>query len=374
MDLELSAEQDLLRRTTGRFIETRLPLSGVRDRADFGHAPGREYQREAAGLGWFAFLAPEDLGGGSVSGLGLLDGAILAEERGRALQPGAFIDTNVTVAALAAGGSDEQCRKVIPSLVGGDGAASWALADPSGDWAAGAGIACRPDNEGYRLNGTKGLVVEAQSASWLLVAVEAPEGPTQLLTEVDAPGLTVEVLDGLDLTRQLCEVHFDDVRLGREAIVGVAGQAAGAISRQLDLACVLAVAESVGAMDYLFDLTVQYAKDRTAFGRPIGSFQAVKHQLADSSLLVEMSKAAAVGAARAVQGEDERASEAASMAKAFIGDAAVEVAHKCWQNFGGIAYTWDHDLHLYMRRMTTDASLYGSPEWHRERICQLEGI
>jgi alkylation response protein AidB-like acyl-CoA dehydrogenase len=224
------------------------------------------------------------------------------------------------------------------------------------------------------LSGVKGLVVEAQRARWLLVTVAAPEGGTQLLVAADAPGVSVTVLDGLDLTRKLCEIRFDDARIGPESVVGVPGGGAEAIEHQLLLASVLSMAESVGAMDHLFDLTLEYCKNRTAFGRPIGSFQAVKHQLADTSLLLEMSKAAAVGATHALQERRRRAAEAVSMAKAFVGEAGVELSHKCWQNFGGIGYTWEHDLHLYLRRLTTDAALYGSPSWHRERICQLEGI
>jgi alkylation response protein AidB-like acyl-CoA dehydrogenase len=157
-------------------------------------------------------------------------------------------------------------------------------------------------------------------------------------------------------------------------VVGAPGEAATAIGLQLQLASVLSSAETAGAMQYLFDLTVQYCKDRTAFGRPIGSFQAIKHQLADSSLAVEMSHAVVTGAAKALQFSSPGELQAASMAKAFVSDAAVEVAHKCWQQFGGIAYTWEHDFHLYLRRLTTDASLYGSPTWHRERVCQLAAL
>lgn len=374
MDLDLTEDQQLLRDTTERFIETTFPLGRVRELVNASSAPDVDYETRAAELGWFAFLGPEDLGGGGVSGKGLLDAVILAEERGRALQPGSFIDTNVTVAALSVDGSAEQRRRVIPALVSGEASAAWAVATTQGGWSGGAGLECASDGQGYRLNGSKGLVVEAQTAAWLLVLADAPEGPTQFLVASDTPGVTVEVLEGLDLTRKLCEIHFDHAWVGRESLVGSAGAAGDSIARQLNLASVLIVAESVGAMDHLFELTLEYTKERTAFGRPIGSFQAVKHQLADSSLLVEMSKAAAVSAARAVQEDDNRAAEAASIAKAFVGDAGVEVAHKCWQNFGGIAYTWDHDLHLYMRRLTTDVSLYGTPEWHRERICRLEGL
>ncbi|WP_255354781.1 acyl-CoA dehydrogenase family protein, partial [Frankia sp. R43] len=121
-------------------------------------------------------------------------------------------------------------------------------------------------------------------------------------------------------------------------------------------------------------------KDRVAFGRPIGSFQAIKHQLADSSLALEMSHAVVTAAARAIATQDRgpveaaRAAHAASLAKAFVSDAAIELAHNCWQHFGGISYTWEHDFHLYLRRLTADAALYGTPTWHRERVCQLSGV
>jgi alkylation response protein AidB-like acyl-CoA dehydrogenase len=364
----------LIRETTERFIEANFPLSRVRELVDNSRLPDEDYWVKVAELGWFAFLAPDELGGGGISGKGVLDAVILAEERGRALQPGPFIDTNVTVAALALEGTQEQRSKVLPALVSGECSAAWAIADPRGDWSGGAGVECNTDAQGYRLTGSKGLVLEGHIAGWLLIVADAPEGPTQFLLASDTPGLSVEVLEALDLTRKLCEVHLDNVSVGLESLVGGPGSAAGSIRREIDLASVLVVAESVGAMDHLFDVTLQYTKDRTAFGRPIGSFQAVKHQLADTSLLLEMSKAAAVAAAHAVQERGDRASESASIAKVFVGEAAVELAHKCWQNFGGIAYTWDHELHLYLRRLTTDASLYGSPEWHRERICQLEGI
>ena len=278
------------------------------------------------------------------------------------------------VAALAADGSEEQQAKVLPALAAGEEAAAWAVADPAGDWSGPAGVECRPADGGYRLTGRKGLVIDAHRADWILVTAAAPGGPAQFLLPASTPGLTVRVMSGLDLSRKLCEVRFDDVLASPSAVVGSPGEAGAAISSQLQVACVLAVAETVGTMQYLFDLSAQYSKDRIAFGRPIGSFQAIKHQLADTSLAVELSHACAVGAAVAVQAGAAGAAEAASMAKALAGDAAVEVAHKSWQIFGGISYTWEHDFHLYLRRLTADATLYGSPSWHRERICQLAGV
>jgi alkylation response protein AidB-like acyl-CoA dehydrogenase len=361
VDPELTDDQRLLHDATDRFIRATLPLEEVRRLAETGGEPDASYRKRAAELGWFAFLAPEDLGGGGVSGNGLLDAAVLAELRGRHLQPGGFVDTNVVAAALGREGTEQQRAEVLPALVAGESAAAWAVADLAGDWSGPAGVRCVPAGGGYRLSGVKGLVVEP-SADWLLVTAGGPDGPVQLLLAAGTPGVRVEPLTGLDLTRRLGRVHFADVEVGPSALVGSPASA------------VLAVAETVGAMQYLFDLSVQYSRDRTAFGRPIGSFQALKHQLADTSLLLEQSHAVATGAARAVQAGGRGAAEAAGMAKAFVGDAAVELAHKSWQLLGGISYTWEHDFHLYLRRLTTDASLHGSPTWHRERVCQLVGV
>jgi alkylation response protein AidB-like acyl-CoA dehydrogenase len=374
VDPELSADQRLLLETTEGFIRATLPLEGVRRLIDTDSEVDATYRPAVAELGWFAFLGPEALGGGGVSGAGLLDAAILAELRGRYLQPGTFIDTNVVVATLGREGSDEQQAKVLPALVSGESAAAWAVADPAGDWSGSAGLECRTVAGGYRLTGVKGLVIDAHTADWLLVTAVAPDGPTQFLLPASTPGLRVRVLSGLDLSRRLCQVHFDGVEVGASAVVGSPGAAEPSIDAQVRIASVLSVAETAGAMAYLFDLSLQYSRDRTAFGRPIGSFQALKHQLADTSLLIEQSHAVATGAARAVQAGGPGAGEAASMAKAFVGDAAVEVAHKSWQIFGGISYTWEHDFHLYLRRLTTDAALYGSPTWHRERVCELAGV
>jgi alkylation response protein AidB-like acyl-CoA dehydrogenase len=305
-----------------------------------------------------------------VSGAGLLDAAVLAELRGHHLQPGGFADTNAVVATLARAGTAQQRADVLPALVAGESAAAWAFADPTGDWSGPAGVAATPVAGGYRLSGAKGLVVEPHAADWLLVTAGAPDGVVQFLLPATTPGVRVGVLSGLDLTRRLGRVRFDGVEVAASAVLGGPAE----VDAQLRVACVLAVAETVGAMARLFELSLRHSRDRTAFGRPIGSFQALKHQLADTSLLLEQSHAVATGAARAVQAGGPGAAEAASMAKAFVGDAAVELAHKSWQIFGGISYTWEHDFHLYLRRLTADASLYGSPSWHRERLCQLVGV
>jgi len=158
------------------------------------------------------------------------------------------------------------------------------------------------------------------------------------------------------------------------SVVGEPGDGAGAIEHELRLACILTTAETVGATDALFEMTRRYAIDRTAFGRPIGSFQAVKHQLADISLSLEAGKAVTAAAVRAVQEDREDAGEIASMAKAWVSDAGVDVAQGCAQVFAGIGFTWEHDLHLFLRRITMDGLTFGQSDWHRERICQMNGI
>jgi alkylation response protein AidB-like acyl-CoA dehydrogenase len=318
-------------------------------------------------------LVPEEYGGGSVSGAGLSDAAVVATERGRVLQPAPFVPTNVVADALARAGSDDQRSKVLPALAAGESLGAWVVAGPGGGWEAGQAVRCQAGGQGFLLEGAGSLVQDAPLVDFFLVTAASAEGLTQLLVPAGTPGLHVERLKSLDLTRRFYKVRFDGVELPESALVGALGGAGDAVERQLQVAAVLTVAEMVGAMDHDFQMTLDYAKARTAFARPIGSFQAIKHLLADTSLLLEASKAAADAAAAAVDGGASGA-EVASVAKAFVGDSAIDLVQACWQVFGGISYTWEHDQHLYMRRLTTDAMLYGEPAWHRERICTLHGL
>ena len=316
---------------------------------------------------------PEEHGGGSVSGDGLVDAVLMAVERGKFVQPGPFVATNVVAYALATAGSDAHRKEVLPALIAGEAAATWAMADPSGE--IGTGVIATPAADGYVLTGSKGLVPEAASADWILVTAARRRRP--------GAGVAREGDGGRQRHRPRRPRPHPSLRSRRlrraevppSAVVGDAGAVAGALERQLQLAVVLTVAESVGAMDHLFGEAVEYAKARTAFGRPIGSFQAVKHLLADTSLWLETSKAVVASPPRGPcrpSGDD--AVEIASMAKAYVGDCGIELAQNCLQVFGGIGFTWEHDLHLYLRRLTTDASLYGEPAWHRERVCRIHGL
>ena len=374
IDLPRPAEQQLLQSAAERFAQRAWPLERVRSAADARTTPDRKYMSQAGELGWFAMLVPESRGGGSVSGHGLADAAAIAGARGRWLQPGPFTAMNVVTDLLGRTGQGGQLEEVLPALVAGLAAATWAIGDPSGDWEPGAAVSWWPNGDGgFILRGIAGLVEGAGWADWLLVTAGSDAGVSNFLVARESPGVGIRRLSGLDVTRDFYEVRFDDVVVQPSALVGQAAAGEELAQRGLDLAAVLTVAETIGAMDHDFDMTVDYARHRIAFGRPIGSFQAVKHLLADTSLLIEASKAALAAAVMAVdQGED--AGPTASVAKAFVGDSAVDVVQNCFQVFGGIGFTWEHDQHLYLRRVTTDSALYGDPAWHRERLWSLYGM
>jgi alkylation response protein AidB-like acyl-CoA dehydrogenase len=194
----------------------------------------------------------------------------------------------------------------------------------------------------------------------------------QVIVPMATRGLEVHPLTCLDLSRRAASVTFDDVVVDAEALMAVDSEAA--LERQLQVAVALAVAETVGALDAMVTMTVAYAKDRVAFGRPIGSFQAMKHILADVGLYLEGCKAASVGLTRAVAERAEDAAEITAVVASYVGDHATEIAQQCLQVHGGIGCTWEHDLHLLMRRTRANSSLYGTPAWHRERLCVLGGL
>ncbi|MCU1503159.1 MAG: acyl-CoA dehydrogenase protein [Ilumatobacteraceae bacterium] len=376
MDTDASADQRELLDVSRRFMENSCPLRAVRDGVWRDGSFAASYRRQGAELGWFSMFVPESLGGGSISGNGALDAALIAYHRGRGLQPGSFVGTNVVAAALAAAGSDELRAAVLPALISGEASASWAATSSGGGGRVENGVHATSRADGsFELHGKKAAVQDIDPSTWLLVTCGTADGPMQSLVPADAAGVSVTPLASLDLTRRFAEVAFDGVHVPATAVVGEPGTCGALIERQRAIACTLIAAEMVGAMDQDFETTVQYAKDRIAFGRPIGSFQGLKHQLADTSLALEMSKAIAVAAARTVGTDgDEHGPQAASMAKAFVSEAGIDLVQTCFQVYGGIGYTWEHDQHLFLRRITMDAGLFGDGAWHREHLCQLAGL
>lgn len=364
----LTAEQRLLQDTAARFIAETMPLPNVRRHTSAGECVDGEYRRRAADLGWFSLLVAEEHGGGTISGAGVLDACLIAYQRGRLLQPGPFVATNVVAHAVATTGTPEQRQTMLPGLLAGTRSAGWiAPLTPH---------AFRATHSGstYRLSGQARLIEDPGRGGVVLLVADTPDGPTQLLLPTDLPGLRIERPASLDLARCFVDVGCDGVEVPMHALLGEVGGAMRPAAEQLALACVLLCAESVGAMDFELAMTVQYAQDRIAFGRPIGSFQAIKHLLADTSLDLEIAKSCVVAAAAHLDRADDYTQSTACIAKAVVGERGRGLAQNCFQVFGGIGFTWEHDQHLYLRRLASDAVLYGDPAWHRERLCHLGGI
>jgi alkylation response protein AidB-like acyl-CoA dehydrogenase len=206
------------------------------------------------------------------------------------------------------------------------------------------------------------------------VTARLDEGLAQFVVPSGAPGLTTHPAESIDLVRRFATVSFDGVSVPAEAAVGRPGGAEAEVQRQLHDAVVLQCFEMVGAVDRVFAFTVEYAGDRYSFGRPLVSYQALKHRFADMKMWLEASHATAGAAARAVDSESPLAAELVSVAKSYIGDHGPFILQECVQFHGGIGVTWDHDLHLYLRRVVQDRARFGTPRDHRERIAAGIGI
>ena len=375
MELELEGDQELLVETTRRFLRSESPLSEVRRLVEDPVGFERGYWRQAAELGWTAMLVPEALGGGSVSGHGLLDLVLVAEEVGRLVAPGPLLPVNVVADAIARRGSEQQQADLLPGLVSGATIATWAFTEGDATWdAAGVRMQAVAARSGFALTGRKAFVQDAGVADWFLVTAKAGDGLTQFLVPRETPGITVTPLVSLDMTRRLGDVDFAAVAVPASAVLGPVGGAAADVERQLQVALVIQNAETVGATSVVFETSLEYCQNRVSFGRPIGSYQALKHKLADMKLSLEACHGTASASARAVQDGTDDAAELVSVAKAYIGDRAPSIIQDGVQLHGGIGVTWEADLHLYLRRVAQNAALYGSVRQHRARLAAMLGV
>jgi len=375
VEVGLSEDQDLFRATTRKFLEAECPLTTVRALADDRVGFDAGFWRKGAELGWTTLLVSEADGGGSLSGNGLRDLALVAEEMGRLVSPGPLVPTNVVAWAVSRGGSAELKARVLPGLVAGTTVAAWA---PSAAGAAFETVAggCRAERSGddFVLSGVKGPVEAGAQADHLLVAAATDAGPTQFLVDGHSPGVTVVPMGSIDLVRRVAEVHLDHVRVPANQVVGAEGGAAADLERQWQIALVLQCAETCGATQQVLDMTLEYVADRFSFGRPLSSYQALKHRFADMTMWLEASHGTTTAALRAVQDDAADASELASGAKAYVAANAPEIIQDCVQMHGGIGVTWEHDIHLYLRRVTLNRAMYGTPADHLERIAVLLGM
>ncbi len=375
MDINLSDDQEFFRQTTQKFLSSEAPLETVRKMADTPSGFDRDWWQRGAELGWTSLLVPEEQGGISLAGEGLLDLVIVAEEMGRLISPGPLLATSVFAAAIAEFGSTEQKESLLPDIISGDLIGTWALYEPGSRWQANhIQLEAKVKGDGFVLNGTKSPVEAAGEADYFLVSARTGDSLSQFLVPADTKGLRVKPLESLDLVRRYGELHFDQVELPNSALLGSASDAEADVERLLQIAVALQCAETSGAVAEAFDFTLEYAFDRFSFGRPLASYQALKHRFADMKLWSEACLATATGAAKAVQHKADNAALLVSAAKSYIGDHATKIIQECVQLHGGIGVTWEHNIHLYLRRATCNQVMYGTPAEHRERIAVLVGM
>ena len=378
MNFGFNEEQELLRNTARKFFENECGSDTVRRLMETPEGISAELWKKLAEQGWLGLIYPEQYDG---TGLGLVDLVVLMEEMGRAVAPGPYFSTVLLggLAILEAGG-DAQKKEWLPRIAAGDKRVALAWMEPSAQLGpAGVTLTAVKRGETFTLSGTKLFVHDAHTADALVVAARTrpgagADGVSLFLLPKGTKGLEVTLLPTMDQTRKLCEVACSDVTVGADALLGAAGAGWAPLARVLDRATVALCAEMCGGAQKVLDMTVEYAKIRQAFGRPIGSYQGVKHRAADMLVDVENSKSITYYAAWALDENSPEAPLAVSMAKAYVSDAYRRVAAGGIQLHGGIGFTWEHDLHLYFKRAKGSEFTFGDATHHRERVAQLVNL
>ena len=370
MDFSFSDEQEQLRTGVHAFLAKEAPLTFARAMMDdpAGFTPAS--WRSLAALGWLGLCVPEDYGG---SGLALLDLCIVMEEMGAVVFPGPYMSTVcLGIPALVAAAGEEQKARLLPAIVDGSSRVTLAIAEERGSWIANDLVArATPADGGWTLEGTKLFVPDARSSEVILVACRLDDGFGFVEVSAEDAGVTVEPMSGIDETRKLDVVELADVRVDRSRVLGGRSVDAQAVDGVVDRAKVALAAEMCGAAAAVVDMSVEYAKVRTQFGRAIGSFQAIQHKLADMKVSLENSRSLVYYAAWALDTGAADARLAAAMAKAYASDACMQVVAEGIQVHGGIGFTWEHDMHLYFKRVKSSELTYGDATENRELVAHL---
>lgn len=369
MQFSFSEEETLLQESVSGFFASHVSSAAVRKTMEQDEGYDAGLWRVVTGeMGLGGIALPPHLGG---AGMGQAGMAIVMMEMGRRLVPSPYFSSlGMAAQAILLAGSEAQQASLLPALAGGERIAALA-------WR-GTGRSNAPTarlDGSLHLSGEAGFVPYAHVADLLVVAALREDGTVALLAlPSDTPGLHIDKHVSMDLTRPLATVRFDNVALSQDQVLGAGEDAADAVARTLDLARIALAAEQAGGAEAVLDLTVAYTKDRVQFGRPIGSFQALKHRMADMMVKVEMAKTAALYAACiADEGTDELA-EAAAIAASYCSEAFMDCAGNAIQLHGGIGFTWEHDAHLFFKRARADAVLLGDANSQRERIADIVGL
>jgi alkylation response protein AidB-like acyl-CoA dehydrogenase len=361
MYFDLTDEQQAIKSTAREFLASRYKSERIRELAAGEDGFDASGWGEMAELGWPGLALPEEWGG---QGLGIVDLAVLFEEMGYALAPSPLLSNTIVGLALSFCGSDDQRQRYLRPLAEGSKRGVPALFDAGSTATPGAfKMEARADGDGIVLDGEKLLVMDAASADFFLVA--SADGHRHLV-DAGAEGVSVQEEPAIDPTRRLSTVRLDGVRVAAADTLPGEGHEYEAV---FDRACVALAAESTGIAQRTLEMAVEYAKDRQQFGRPIGAYQAVSHRCAQMLLETENSRSTVYGAAWAADAEPESLPQAASMAKAYASDAGWRVPDASIQVHGGIGFTWEHDLHFFLKRGRANAATLGDAHWHRERVA-----
>lgn len=363
MNFSLSDDHRLLKDSAKTFLDAEVSLKpllvpGATVR-DAGYA---DNWAKIAQMGWAGLLIPEEFGG---AGLGCIDLIMIVEELGRTLTPSPFLGTLLGTLAVMRGGDAALQTRVLPQIAAGEIALALAAAEADGreDGPDKATVA-EANGGGWRISGRKCFVIDAAAAQMMVVAAQVDGERRLFLVDAREPGLEVALEPWRDITRQVCTVTLD--RAEAEPLGG--GEVWPWVR---DRALLALAAENTAGIRHVLDVTAAYARERVAFGRPIGAYQAIKHSLADMLGQAEASAAAVLYAAWALAEEDARAPLAAAMAKAYSSDAYVEAAHRSIQIFGAIGFTWEMPNHLYLKRARANAEMFGASREHRSRVIDM---
>jgi alkylation response protein AidB-like acyl-CoA dehydrogenase len=371
VNFAFSEEQEELRRSVRRFLDDKSPISEVRRLMETteGYDPA-VWAQMGSQLGLQGLAIPEEHGG---SGFTYVELIVVLEEMGRSLLCAPYFSTVALAAnAILSSGDDAAKKELLPGIASGDAIATLGFTEDNGRWDEG-GIttAATRAGDGWTLDGHKMFVLDGHVANLVVVAARTPAGLSLFAVDGNAPGLTRTPLATMDQTRKQARLELS----GTPArLIGADGGAAPGLSKTLDLAAVALAAEQVGGAQRCLDMSVEYAKQRVQFGRPIGSFQAIKHKCADMLLEVESAKSAAYYAGWAAAEASDELPVVASLAKAYCSDAYFHAAAENIQIHGGIGFTWEHDAHLYFKRAKSSELLLGDPTYHRELLAQRIGL
>ena len=375
MELEFTSEQDDLRDSIRAVLTKESPVSLARRVVEDGVAPV-ELWKTVTSLGWTALTIPEADGG---VGLGMLEAAILAEEVGRVIAPGPLLPTVTQfVPAVRETATPEQAARFLGAVASGETSGTLAIAESSGSFdPAEVAATWSDDGAGITLAGEKRFVVEGDAVDEVVVVARTPgsqgdDGVRAVV--VPAADLSSKRVRALDGTRSLVHLHLDGVRVSRDRLLGDGASASHGLQRAIEESTVALALETVGTAQTVFDVTLDYAKHREQFGVPIGSFQAIKHKFADMLIALERARATGYFAALTIAEDDPRRVGATSVAKSAAGDCQRLLGKEGIQIHGGIGYTWEHDMHLYVKRMKSNEPLFGTSAWHRARLATLLGV